>query len=449
MKKLNLISSLFLIILFCLLLTQCATSSTKTLAIISPPFKNFSFPSEKITVDPAKGGVVKMKNGTTIEIPVMAFVDAGGKLIETPVTINYEQYASAADVIASGIPMNYDSAGSTIHFESAGMFKINASTTDNKSVQIANGKTLQINMSTNVDGNQYNFYAFDETKGNWVYEGRNEPAPNKEKIEALSSVKECEEPVSPQVARKNAPVFDLNVDYNLYPELKTFEQTLWQCAPGCSEEEVKATSANLQKNFDNIKLESGNADAGIYKLTLYNSDGSFSTNICPVIKEKDIATAKAAYAQKYVEYQKKIEEQKQNEFAANLEGNLYRSFEVAKFGTYNWDCQYHQPNTVSCAVNCKFDRDIEPQHLTYYLISSEEKKVVCYSYDDLKERFAVNPHRHNKILCILDGTKLGVASVNNIETGGMFGRNKTDCYFETLHMAINSVEDLNNYIKSL
>lgn len=242
MKKVPFLFSAILFLFTALLLTQCTSGSMKTTAFVSPPFKTFSFPSEKITVDAVKGGVVKMTNGTTIEVPAMAFVDAQGKPIETPVTIVYEHYESTAEVIASGIPMNYDSAGTTINFETAGMFKLNATTANNTEVQIAPGKTLQVNMASNVEGNQFNFYSFDEEKGNWVYEGRTDSKPNSAKQELLKTIPECEEPATPQAARKNSPVFDLSVDYNLYPELKAFsEQTLWQCAPGCSEQEVKAT----------------------------------------------------------------------------------------------------------------------------------------------------------------------------------------------------------------
>jgi hypothetical protein len=422
MKKLRLISVSLLVVSCCLLLMRCASGGGKAVGYVAPPFRNFTLPSEHQTIDPLKGGTVKMKNGTNIEIPANAFVDGSGKPITETVT--------------------------NIQFESAGMFKIGATTASNTPVAIASGKVLEVNMASNVDGSEFNFYTFDEQKGNWAYIGRKDPVPNEEKKKLLAEAPECEEPVTPQVARQSEPVFDLNIDYTLYPEFKTFEQTLWQCAPTCTETEKKNMVSYLNQNFENIKLESANAAQGTYKLTVYNSGNSYSADVCPVVKEKDMAEARASYAKKFSAYQEARKAQKQAVANAGLLSNLYRSFGVASFGIYNWDSQMKAPGVVKCDLNCKFDSDVNPRELTYYMMSTEEKKVVCYGYYDLHSRVTLNPEMNNRILVVAGGTKLMMATINRNDANVVESR-KAECYFKTVPLTINSVEDLDGFIQSL
>ncbi|HRD40305.1 MAG TPA: hypothetical protein PLC65_16880, partial [Bacteroidia bacterium] len=76
-----------------------------------------------------------------IKVPQNAFVNKAGPDIIGDVEIQYREMHDQADIIASGIPMTYDSAGTKYHFESAGMFDIKASQ-NGEQVFLKHGKQI-------------------------------------------------------------------------------------------------------------------------------------------------------------------------------------------------------------------------------------------------------------------------------------------------------------------
>lgn len=114
-------------------------------------------------MDADKAKVFKLKNGSNIHVPAGAFIDKFGQPVKGKVEIKYREFHNAADIIASGIPMHYDSAGTRHHFESGGMFEIRGNQ-NGEPVFLANGKNIDVNMvSYNKDKN-FNHYYLDESK---------------------------------------------------------------------------------------------------------------------------------------------------------------------------------------------------------------------------------------------------------------------------------------------
>lgn len=129
---------------------------------IKPAFQSIDVEFKHLVVDTEKGAVVKLPNGTKITVPKNAFVDQHNKPIAGNVDLAYREFQNAAQILASGIPMTYDSAGVTHQFESAGMFEIRGFQND-KPVFIAKDKGIDVDMASFVKGNDFRFYYFDQT----------------------------------------------------------------------------------------------------------------------------------------------------------------------------------------------------------------------------------------------------------------------------------------------
>ncbi|MBI3512093.1 MAG: hypothetical protein HY064_15655 [Bacteroidetes bacterium] len=114
------------------------------------------------------GGTIEYPSGTKIIIPENAFVDANGNTVKGDVTIDYREFRDPVDIMLSGIPMNYDSAGKKGHFVSAGMFEMNASV-DGKEIFLASGKNVQMQFAVVDTARNFNFYRLDEKNG-WTYQ---------------------------------------------------------------------------------------------------------------------------------------------------------------------------------------------------------------------------------------------------------------------------------------
>ncbi len=149
-------------------LPQRSKGFTREHPLVKPPIAGLDIRKNVYTTDAATGGMIEYPSGTRIFVPEHAFVDANGKSIDGNVTIDYREYRDQVDILVSGIPMTYDSAGQKGNFESAGMFEINASV-DGKEVFLAPGKKVDLEFAVVDTAANYNFYSLDEKKG-WVYQ---------------------------------------------------------------------------------------------------------------------------------------------------------------------------------------------------------------------------------------------------------------------------------------
>lgn len=125
---------------------------------------------DEYEINSSKKSIISTKSGTLIEIPANSFVDKMGKDVNSNVRIHYKDYYKPYDIYNSGISMQYDSAGKTYSFESAGMFDIQASA-GNEEVYLKPGKSLSVSLVTSSNDSRFNFYYWDKKKG-WEYAGK-------------------------------------------------------------------------------------------------------------------------------------------------------------------------------------------------------------------------------------------------------------------------------------
>jgi hypothetical protein len=134
--------------------------------------KAFSIPEafkinfQQFEINPTKASSLSLDNkGTILHIPANSFVNENGSPVTKNVLIHYREYKNSADMAFSGIPMTYQVGGEEFFFNSAGMFEINGTTLDKKSISVASDKELKIDYALAKKVENIDFF---ELKGdNW------------------------------------------------------------------------------------------------------------------------------------------------------------------------------------------------------------------------------------------------------------------------------------------
>ncbi len=150
---------------------QSAQAFTKEYKNIKPPIKGVNVVSTDYRLNPNINNTVTYKSGTQIYIPDNCFVDAEGNIIKGHVDFHYREFRDQAEMLVSGIPMGYDSAGVNNNFESAGMFEMLASQ-NGQEVFMNPERQVRMDFSSTNASPTFNFYNYDDETGNWDYRGK-------------------------------------------------------------------------------------------------------------------------------------------------------------------------------------------------------------------------------------------------------------------------------------
>jgi len=329
---------------------------------VNPPIKEIqkTFVSQKINAN--KGGVYTYENGSTVTVPEAAFTDRYGNLAVGDVEIRYKEYHDYVDFFLSGIPLEYDSAGTKYFLESAGMVEIYAEQNGER-LELAPGKTLDvelistINMTPGAPLPSFNVYSLDTEARNWVYEGvdqielaeenatdllTEEDNIQQERATKIAAIERKEtqqlaeiersipKPVVPfKPMKKNnsdqAFNFDIeadNIDYgnevptaaqegvrsaarDLAKLKQEYSNTFWQVSPNNGPYEKQAIRSITwdDMNMRHIK----NQD---YELTLIKGEQTMKITVNPVLNGDDYEAALAKFNQEQAAYLAKMEERK-------------------------------------------------------------------------------------------------------------------------------------------
>ncbi len=317
--------------------------------------KNFiSEPSQKLkvnytayTINNGKGGEIKHPTSSKIKVPKNSFVDKNGKDIIGDVTIEYREFHDAVDIIASGIPMGYDSAGTKYTLESAGMFDIKGSQ-NGQPVYIKKDKTVEVELASANPDNRFNQYYLDTVAKNWKYlkkddqlsvlkpQNKAHEKPNDiENNPKLQNLKNQIEVVIPKridsvkivftkkidaVPKANAPAkinkptpgrptFVLEGSYNEFPELAAFSNVIFEVGP-----ENKNYYPQMHEiTWSDVKVSEGPIKGKNYQLTLTYRKQVEKLVVYPTLKGADLEKAEKKYQQKFTEYQGLVEKRKAEE----------------------------------------------------------------------------------------------------------------------------------------
>jgi hypothetical protein len=340
------------------------------LPFINPPVAQLDIPKDSYTINTAADTVLLHSTGSVLVIPQDAFVDEQGRDVSGTVQLNYREFHDHTDIILSGIPMMYDSAGQQSLFESAGMFEIGA-TQNGKPLKLKPGREIKVNMiSTNSDST-FNYYTLDTTARRWIQvesltQKDRTPAP----VFVSATVRTPDapaEPVMPNLRDNNAHHFTIDYLPAEFPELAPYKNLEFEVLPG----EAKYKPELAATTWDDVFLQPTLSPME-YTITFSKADISHSFRVKPVVAATNFAAAKRIFETKMQLYnsarvQKKNKEQatedslnladarlsgiaKRSDLNSRLKGIInntwdesnrdqlvYRSIAVRSLGVGNWD----------------------------------------------------------------------------------------------------------------
>lgn len=157
-------------------------------ALIQAPIPSAKIPFFDFAFDAHQSQNLQYETGTEINIPANIFIDSLGKPYTGQVNLKYREFHDVVDILLSGIPMTYDSAGESGIFKSAGMFEWQAFDFKGQPLALDSGKSITVRLASMVEGTEYPLYYLDTTKRNWEYRTTPEVIKNDQKEEALQAI---------------------------------------------------------------------------------------------------------------------------------------------------------------------------------------------------------------------------------------------------------------------
>lgn len=321
-----------------------STTNTKK-AFINKPSSKLSVNYSSYKVNNQKGGEIKHPSTSKIKVPKNSFVDKNGKEIVGDVTIEYREFHDKGDVILSGIPMAYDSAGKKYNLESAGMFDIKGSQ-NGEPVFIKPGKDIKVELASQNAENRFNQYFLDTVEQNWTYIKKDiaipvtkpeDVKPNNsghgpnskvelltkkidviipkqidsvgvvytKKTEALPKPKEPGKPSKPT----GRPTFKIDGSETEFPELAAFNNVIF---------EVGSENKNYTKDmhditWSNVTVSEGPQKGKNYVLTLTYRQRNEKLVVYPVLTGADFEKAQGVYEKKFSEYTSLVKKREADE----------------------------------------------------------------------------------------------------------------------------------------
>lgn len=433
--------------------TSDGNDGTQQVVAVRPPLQGVDVPFKTYKVPSNKAQTLTFETGTTIEIPADAFIDANGNPIEGEVEIKYREFHNAAQVMASGIIMQ-DEEGR--HMQTAGMFEM-AGSQDGQEIFVRDDKNIQVNMASYEKGDDYDFFRLDQKKCNWNKKGTAKPKINKEKVNGLAEIKKNKvvPPVRPSKRGETDNfVFALDVNYNKFPELRVFNDIIWEYAgqKGDKNDPEKNTAA-FEKNWADIGLNKAEKE-GYFNLILQTGKDKLEIPVRPVLKGGDYDKAMAEFETQLGKYEelKAFNEQQRERF--QHQADFVRSYQVEGFGIYNWDIWKEPGRAKAPALLATQDISNIAEELgvltDVYLICGGRKAMVRYTQESLK-RFSFDPADNNVMVAILPSNKVAVFTVKDFKAMGGFNtlQNKKQFAFdlETVAQTVSSVDDLHAIIE--
>lgn len=405
-------------------------SSSEDEQSVIKPIEGLVIPIQHFTINASKGDSLILPNCGSIIISKNAFVDLKGNPIKGKVDVEWQEFHSLGEIIASGIPMKYDSAGVENDFESGGMFTISASQ-NNETVQLAPGKSAKVNLASIQDTPCYNFYELDERTGDWSYITTESSEPIEQPVEKVGEVEELTDVQS-------QTILDVDLDTRKFPELQELEIVGWKPKERLSEKSLR----KLQMR--NAKLRLVQTSTNELAIELITKKDTTNYLVEPYLVEQAMVDSKSKLARMNEE----MAEAKKYEDAIE-KSVVMRSIEIENFGTYNWDRIYKLPNVKQVVAHYDFPKRLSSKLISLYLISPDDNAVIkCDASGGNTVLF--EPSRRNCWVAIFPDNELFVVSNEGFNEARVT-ENGDECTFtfEKTGIILQSPRDITNYLKVL
>ncbi len=454
--------------------------------LVSPPIEGVNVAMERIVFDPTRDQLITPRNGagTTIRIPAGSIVDQRGVIVTKPVTLAYREFHDAAAIYASGIPMSMRVNGGQEHFESAGMFEIRAEDQKGESLFISREKGITVKMGSFFADSSFRFFHLDEELKNWAYQGEAAPEVNTERVEMTKNLLDktprhaipFEEGYcvlnyhslidilagddyrvaeilqnSPKVKRKLAEFNLRHLDVSLYGMVRVngrkypVDAVVWKTLDG---DPFKGYATDCQTHYMGNK---------VYRFVVkYNDGRKWIGDMEAVMPIQKLFARDAAYWKDT--YNEAMAEVKELEKRIKEKEVVYRTFEIAGFGIYNWDKFMKKENSKPMLVHTRmqFDKplskteDLRANH--FFLIGPDRNSLVRLNPDVyFKDSLFIQPLPGSMIITNLEGGRLALLKAeeyDKIPFSTLRKGQTVSMNFTVSDFKVESVEDIRTMLGS-
>lgn len=321
---------------------------------INPPFPEL-LKTERFEIDNSSDTMIISKKGSKINIPAHAFIDADSNLVHEKVEIVWDEYQNPIEAWMSGIPMRYDSSGTSYTFLSAGMFTIKARAAGQQ-LQLAEDKLIEVELVSQKAG-AFNTYYFDTTENAWIFLNRDTTLAKELFAESNSEENDftyaegdkTRNLVEPLIVRpRNKEKFVTRLDFpkDKFPELDEFKDVMFEVkVEGQDDNYVKKL---FEVNWTDMDLQKTD-EPGLYEILLSNWDTVQRVLAWPVVDNRQYQKAEQVHKDKVEEIEKsKIEATKKRKAQSQMrqlagmsdQATSYRfarMLRISRLGPCNWD----------------------------------------------------------------------------------------------------------------
>ncbi|MEZ4982739.1 MAG: hypothetical protein R2769_14370 [Saprospiraceae bacterium] len=392
---------------------------------LDPSFGTFSFEAET-------GWEMNLPSGTRIKVSPNALIDSSGFPVKGQVDIMYREFHDAISVFLAGIPMEYQDG----HFTTAGSFEIRASQKGTP-VYVKSEKPIEVRLASLTAGNDYDFFFLDEDKRGWDSLGTREAEVNIEKVALKKKIRNMY-PELPFPLNRNyfafnyQAVLDIAYPNNRWNQSDSVKESLtskckqyglgWEKAEvwesitfgGKKENAALMVWKNLKKkpfpkwaDHQYGKIEPFGKNRYRYKMVNgQDTTQKFEVDIEAVMPLTMLfAYPPEKWKRDYDKIMRQIEIEEER--LATL-AEVYRTFEVANFGIYNWDKLMKEQSLLVAGTfdwNMKINDTLS--ELTVICITPDNNGIINFPRAAWKQ-MAIPLEKNARLFCVLPGNKIGI-----------------------------------------
>ncbi len=421
---------------------------------ISPPFENINVDYQKFTIDPKQGATLVNSSGTKLSIPANAFVKKDGTPLDEDVEIQYREFRELDELMVSGIPMTYIHGGHKANFITAGMFELKGQTVTGSEIEIANDKTIDVDMASatasNADG--VDFYYLNQTTTQWemlatssrrriIKETKTKEDAAKQPVEVKTN------DIAVSKADKGAYKFELDLDYSKVIELRDYKDIIWQYVPTEGYDNPETYENFHQEKWTNAKVVSFDQNKKLYLVELGSKAKKFKALVTPVVGEKTYRKALEKAMANTKSFRDRVKEVDTYNGQKAMVSMQIAS--VSQFGIYNHDILYKSDQQFVTNLKLKLPKSQKMEFTRVFLVMKDAKGIIEYSengYDKLSQ-FTFNPKDHNGLIVVFPHNKVSV--VYNKDFKNLNFSQKTTEVDLSSETNVKNFETLRNIIQNI
>lgn len=363
-------------------------------------------PKDLFTILNSKDTILETSKMSRIHISKGSFEHLDGSKCGNKVRIEFNEYQTSGEILASGLPMKYkDNKGTEMDFESAGMFEIRAYE-GKEELRLKKDKEVKVELATPTDG-MYNFYQLNDNTRAWKEEKKNlRPIPNpyldavNQEQKTLDSLKN-EKPKKLVSYKPSDQLLDIKANLETYPEFKEIPGAMWKYMGDDPKQDPAKNGANFSKTYAFVSLKPAEGSEYVFDIQFVAGKDTIEFPMAPVFTGKLKSKGEKLFRERLQKFAEITKEKERLRNQARRESELLRVFNLGKLGVYNYDRQYKDQNAIPILAEFTFGDKLHADAKEMHVFLVPKQKLVVIKYDiESASSFRINLHETNRLIAV-------------------------------------------------